>query len=70
MIRPACFNSDEEFKSWRSAARIAHPGASWICADCTPEYHQKMVAEHRCEKPLARFILLDGELVGKAKWRE
>lgn len=70
MIRPACFDSDEQFKLWRSAARIAHPGGSWICSDCTPEYHAKMVAAHRCEKPLARFIVVDGELVGKAKWRE
>ena len=70
MIRPMCFDSDEQFKLWRSAAKIAHPGGSWVCSDCTPEYQAKMIKEYRCEKPLARFIREDGEMVGKAKWKE
>ena len=70
MIRPACFDSEEQFKLWRLAAKISHPGGSWICSDCTPTYQAKMIKEHRCEKPLARFIREDGEVVGKAKWRE
>lgn len=70
MIRPMCFDSDEQFKLWRSAAKISHPGGSWICSDCTPEYHARMVKEYRCEQPLTRFIKEEGEMVGKAKWRE
>jgi hypothetical protein len=29
-----------------------------------------MIKENRCAKPMARFIKEDGEMVGKAKWRE
>lgn len=65
---PACFDSFEQFKLWREAARHASPGQSYICADCLPDYQKRMIAEKRCAKPLAHFIRVDGELVGKAKW--
>jgi hypothetical protein len=29
-----------------------------------------MIKDQRCAKPMARFIREDGEMVGKAKWRE
>ena len=65
---PACFDSQEQFVLWRNAARQVSPGQSYICADCLPEYRDKMVQQKRCAKPLTYFIRLDGELVGKARW--
>jgi hypothetical protein len=65
---PKCFDSQEQYILWRQAARQSSPGQSHICTDCTPEYQKKMVSDKRCAKPLAYFIRLDGELVGKAKW--
>lgn len=65
---PKCFDSYEQFVLWRQAARHSNPGQSYICADCLPDYKNKMINEKRCAKPLAYFIRLDGELVGKAKW--
>jgi hypothetical protein len=67
---PLCFDSLAQYNLWKAAARQSNPGGSHICADCTPEYQAKMIKDQRCEKPLARFIREDGEMVGKAKWRE
>jgi len=65
---PKCFDSQEQFKMWREASKQVSPGNSYICADCLPEYQKQMIIEKRCAKPLAYFIKVDGELVGKAKW--
>lgn len=65
---PACFDSYEQFRLWKEAARAAYPGASYICSDCTQEYRDRMISERRCAKPLTRFIRVDGEMVGKANW--
>lgn len=67
---PRCFDSQEQFKLWVEAARQVSAGNSFICTDCLPEYQKQMVIEKRCCKPLAYFIRVDGELVGKAKWSE
>jgi hypothetical protein len=65
---PKCFDSLAQFKLWKEAAKHASTGQSYICADCLPEYQNKMILQKRCAKPLAHFIKVDGELVGKAKW--
>lgn len=67
---PKCFDSLEQYMLWKNVARNAYPGASGICADCTPEYKEKMIKANRCARPLTYFIRIDGELVGKCKWRE
>jgi len=68
MEYPACFDSFEQFRLWKEAARAASPGGSYICSDCTPKYKEDMIKQKRCAKPLTRFIRVEGELVGKAKW--
>lgn len=67
---PKCFDSQSQFILWREASRQSSPGQSFICTDCLPDYQKQMIIEKRCAKPLAYFIRVDGELVGKAKWRE
>jgi len=67
---PLCFESEEEYKFWRSLARISPPGNAKHCADCTPNYKYEMMKAGRCENPDIRFATIDGELVGRLPWKE
>ena len=51
---PPCFNSSLEYQAWVYAARFSRP-LHGICTDCTKEYHERMMAEHRCEHPEVEF---------------
>jgi hypothetical protein len=46
---PLCFQSREQFDSWREFARIAKDKCS-ICEDCNPAYKQKMKEVNRCKQ--------------------
>lgn len=50
-----CFESFEQFKLWKDAARMAPPGNSGYCTDCTPDYQNRMIKDGRCEFPDTRF---------------
>jgi hypothetical protein len=54
--KPACFDSQEQYASWRELARMTHVGtASGACVDCTPEFQQRMIKQKRCENPHVEF---------------
>lgn len=54
---PVCFDSRRQYALWLEAARRRPPGGSVYCADCTPEYQQRMVAQGRCAHPRTTFHL-------------
>ena len=57
----------ETYLLWRESARrvIPHYG---FCADCTPEYQQRMIVEKKCEHPETLFeIDSDGFIGGTLK---
>ena len=63
---PLCFDSCRQHALWVEAARNARPGGSSYCADCTPEYQQRMHAAQRCAYPGTRFVTdPDGFLEGR-----
>ena len=64
---PLCFPSAEVFGRWRemSRGRLAKIGSDGYCADCTPLYHDAMVAKGRCEHPEVIFTVDEnGDPVG------
>jgi hypothetical protein len=52
---PACFPSREVFRIWGEAARLTGVGKSQWCTDCTPDYQQRMMTQHRCAYPGTTF---------------
>ena len=57
---PSCFDSDQQWKMWREAARACaknEVGVTGFCTDCTPEYQKQMVLEKRCEHPETEFAI-------------
>ena len=54
---PACFESDEQYLGWLEQEFITGGGKHRlpVCADCTPEYAERMRAEGRCERPEMMF---------------
>lgn len=54
---PVCFDSGRQYALWREAALRRPPGSSTYCADCTPEYQQRMVGQGRCAHPRTTFHL-------------
>lgn len=55
---PACFESQEQYNQWIEAARSAKACMPYImqaCADCTPEFKQRMEACGRCENRHVEF---------------
>lgn len=69
---PICFESRDQYNSWRWAAdRAGGVGLSGYCIDCTPEYQARMIAEGRCSYPATTFKLdEDGEVVGQRSLRD
>lgn len=65
-VRPRCFTEDQ-WRAWNANAQLAPPTAKHgVCADCTPAFQQRMLAENRCDHPGVLFELdADGALVGK-----
>jgi hypothetical protein len=65
---PKCFDSRKQWEAWRDKAIInaANDLTNGLyCADCTPEYQQKMIVAGRCAHPLVLFKKdEDGFLVG------
>lgn len=63
---PWCFASRRQYALWREAARWRDPGASGYCADCTPGYQRRMIAENRCAYPDTTFRFdADGLIEGR-----
>lgn len=55
---PACFESQGQYDSWLEAARTATHGKPLMmgaCADCTPEFKQRMESCGRCENQHVYF---------------
>jgi hypothetical protein len=52
---PRCFKSRAQFIDWVHAARVANPGPSGYCVDCTSEYKEKMLKADRCTYPAVMF---------------
>ena len=62
---PACFDSNEQFRSWQNVYKAAKPGQSQYCEDCTPEYKAKMLEQLRCGHTKVVFFQdADGFLAG------
>lgn len=47
MQYPECFDDMSQYRGWRQTALLANEAVS-PCADCTPEYRERM--EHRCKR--------------------
>lgn len=52
--KPACFDSQVNYDEWKKLARF--PGSRIaprvsVCADCMPEFQERMMACGRCENP-------------------
>jgi hypothetical protein len=57
---PRCFD-DIQWKSWLEVARLSPPPPKHgPCADCTPEYKEKMCSAGRCDWPDVEFFGGDG----------
>lgn len=54
MTTPPCFNSDAEYRAWRSYSG-RYPADSF-CTDCTSAYQAEMIAAGRCLHPGTQFI--------------
>lgn len=52
---PRCFENRAQFIDWVHAARVANPGPSGYCVDCTLEYKEKMLKADRCTYPAVMF---------------
>ena len=58
--RPACYDSDAQWRGWYICKGDAvHP-----CVDCTAKYQAQMISEGRCERPDALFGIRQGERMG------
>ena len=49
MTFPACFTSQSQWDQWNVLRRISAEKVT-ICHDCTPEYHDRMILEGKCQK--------------------
>lgn len=48
---PACFNSSDQYKAWKTLAFRSNSQSFFICADCTPKYQAEMIKARRCQSP-------------------
>ena len=68
-MKPACFNSEQEWEDWCRYADASTTGKRGVrchfCTDCTPEYQDKMVKENRCAHPDVKFIKMHGVIIGR-----
>lgn len=63
---PACFETVGQLAEWKKAARLSYfTKADGYCADCLPEYKDRMLWEGRCGFPGVVFVNRDGEIVGR-----
>ena len=62
---PKCFDSQEQWNEYCSAAMGARQTGFNFCVDCTPRRQASMDANGRCAHPEVRFVRVNGELVGK-----
>jgi len=65
--KPACFNTEQEWREWTGLARIAtRLGApAHQCTDCTKAYADKMAAAGRCVfAEVIKFIETEGLVPG------
>jgi hypothetical protein len=56
--KPDCFDSIIQYKEYMHFKRVSlenhiHRG---VCADCTPEFKERMLTEGRCEHPETIFV--------------
>lgn len=58
--RPACFDSLEQWELWKAYNGLLSERAPSICADCLPEYRDKMIDAGRCESPMTVFVIDKG----------
>lgn len=66
MIKPPCFESQEQFDKYMEAleSTIQDVDRSY-CWDCTHAFKKEMMEENRCIHPMVHFVMVDGSLVGK-----
>ena len=56
--QPSCFSSRkqyQEYMHWKRVSLEAHLHRG-VCADCTPEFKEQMLAEGRCDHPETVFV--------------
>ena len=71
LAHPACFDNRFQFLDWVHAARVANPGPSGYCADCTPEYKDAMIKANRCAHPNVVFRVYNEEgVIGLRKLKD
>lgn len=46
---PACFNSSDQYREWKTLAFRSNLQSFFICTDCTPKYQAEMIAARRCQ---------------------
>lgn len=67
---PACFRDAEQWRAYKHYADfLTRHGKErqdyTYCTDCTPEYRDAMIAEHRCAHPGTTFIRIHQIIVGR-----
>lgn len=63
--RPACFESDEQWREWATLADFTQLPRRRFCVDCSPEYRDRMLEADRCAYPETVFVIdKGGSVVG------
>jgi hypothetical protein len=57
---PQCFDSEDQYKQWGSLASLSGLSKRKICADCTPDYRDRMTGAGRCANPQTVFVIDKG----------
>lgn len=61
---PACFDSGEQWDSYREMALMAKPHSGGFCQDCTLRHQTNMIQAGRCEYPTAKFRRFGESVIG------
>lgn len=67
-VMPRCFDSRYQWEAWVAQAadvslQSRPPAPTGFCADCLPEYKERMLECGRCERPEIKF-----QQVGPDAW--
>ena len=66
--KPPCFESNEQWIEWQLLdSQLAGSANTPFCADCLPEFAERMREEGRCIYPLVRFYRVNGGWTGSLR---
>lgn len=62
---PACFDSKEQYRKYKTLAQLTASESFTFCTDCTPEYRDEMHQQGRCKFPGTTFTRNNGVITGR-----